>query len=95
MQAELIETNKGRIGSSVLYVPKFFDRRGNIADFVTAVSPKHIVTNSGLQNSNIPHCSRGIVDYAKKTPNVFQTDTQGGITDFTNGKQIRVRTFLN
>lgn len=33
VQAELIETNKYRIGSSVLYVPKFFDRQGDISDF--------------------------------------------------------------
>lgn len=73
--AELIKTNKDRIGSSVLCMPRFFARQKNIVDFVATVSPRVIVTNSGFQNSNRPHHPREIDDYDKKTPHVFQTDT--------------------
>jgi competence protein ComEC len=93
--AELNETYKDRIRSRVLYVPKFFEREKNITDFVKTVSPRVIVTNSGFQNSNKPHRPRGTNDYDKETLDVFQTDTQGTITVLTDGKEIRVKTFLD
>lgn len=95
VQAELIEVHKDRIGSGVLYMPRFFEGQKNVADFVATVSPRVIVTNSGFQNSNKPHHPMRINDYGKKTPDAFQTDTQGAITVLTDGKRIRVRTFLD
>lgn len=92
VQSELIETYKDRIRSSVLYL---FVKQKDITDFVTAISPMIIVTNSGFQNFNESHYPRRINDYDKKTPDIFQTDKQGTTTVLTDGKQIRVRTFLD
>ncbi len=95
VQGELIAIYRDRIGSGVLYMPRFFERQKNVADFVAAVSPRVIVTNSVFQNSNKPHQLVRIDGYGKKAPDIFQTDTQGAITVLTDGKQIRVRTFSN
>ncbi len=95
VQSELIKTYRDRIRSDVLYVPKFFMRQNSITDFISAISPMIIVTNSGFQNFNESHYPRTIKGDDEKTQYIFQTDVQGTITVLTDGKQIRVRTFLD
>jgi competence protein ComEC len=92
VQNELIEIYRGRIESSVLYLPRVFKKQKDVTDFIRTVSPKIIVTDT-VSQSLPPNVSSYI--YKNRSPGVFQTDVQGTVTVLTDGKQIRVKTFLD
>lgn len=85
VQNELIEIYRERIKCSVLYVPRISGV--NTRGFISTVSPRFIVTNATYSS---PSVSNDIVNQIT----VFQTDTQGTVTVLTDGKMLRVKTYL-
>jgi competence protein ComEC len=88
VQKELLEVYNEKIESSVVYIPRI--SRGNMTDFIRAVSPKIIITNAAYGNF------LKLTDITKPdNTRVFRTDTQGTVTVLTDGNKIRVKTLLD
>jgi competence protein ComEC len=82
----LVESHRDKIQSEVIYLPRVFKGREGISEFISIASPRVIVTNSFLESiSKLNNHSK---------PTVYQTDTEGLVTVLTDGKEIRVKTFL-
>jgi competence protein ComEC len=87
------ESNRDKIQSEVLNFPKFFTDQKGIPEFIGVASPKIIVTNSSLKN--ISKIGKDRKPYVYSNSTVFQTDTEGLVSVITDGKEIKVRTFLD
>ncbi len=95
VQDELLETYRDRIESSVLYIPRVPDRQKDISDFIRAVSPRIIVSNTALRNLSNPPDMRILNSRENPSPSIFPIDENGSVTMLTDGKQIRVKTFFD
>jgi competence protein ComEC len=89
VQNELIEIYRHRIKSSLLYVPRISGE--NTRGFISMVSPRVIVTNRVYSTFLI---SAGTKKSDSQTA-FFQTDTQGTVTVLTDGKMLRIKTYLD
>jgi beta-lactamase superfamily II metal-dependent hydrolase len=89
VQNELIEIYRHRIKSSLLYVPRISGE--NTRGFISMVSPRVIVTNRVYSTFLIS------ADTKKSDSQTafFQTDTQGTVTVLTDGKMLRIKTYLD
>jgi competence protein ComEC len=93
VQEELIEIYTNRIRSRVLYMPVIYGQAA--LDFVKKVSPHVVVINT--ISKGYPRI-RDTLRYDGSEglkPSLLQTGTQGTVTILTDGKQIKVRTFVD
>ncbi|HEX3033595.1 MAG TPA: DNA internalization-related competence protein ComEC/Rec2 [Thermodesulfobacteriota bacterium] len=93
VQEELIEIYRNRIRSSVLYMPVISGRF--VRDFIETVSPHIIVINTVSQGlPKVPDTFKynGSGEFK---PSFFRTSSQGAVTILTDGKRVKVRTFVD
>ncbi len=89
----LSETHRDKIQSEVVYLPKAPIGEKGSSEFISISSPKIIVTNSTLES--ISKLKEGSKLDGVSNPSVFETETEGLVKVITDGKEIKVRTFLD
>jgi competence protein ComEC len=89
----LYEIHRDKMQSEVVYFPKAPIGQKGSSEFISISSPKIIVTNSILEN--ISKLNEGSKLNSDSNPTVFETDKVGLVKVITDGKEIKVKTFLD
>jgi len=93
-EAELISAAGTVLDGDVLVSPHHGSRHSSSGAFLDAVSPEAVIISCGWKNRfHFPH-EPVLEKYRRRGYQIFRTDTDGAVFITTDGKELKIRSFL-